>query len=82
MDGYTLAVDFANRPATEAMHARLAHIVMDHGGRNYLAKDALLSRGDFERMYPDATSFREVAAKMDPGRRMGSDIDRRLAIRQ
>jgi hypothetical protein len=32
-------------------------------------------------MYPDATSFREVAAEMDPGGRMGSDIARRLGIR-
>jgi decaprenylphospho-beta-D-ribofuranose 2-oxidase len=80
-DGYTLAVDFANRPGTGALHARLAHIVMDHGGRNYLAKDALLSRNDFERMYPDAASFREIAAEMDPGVRMGSDIARRLGIR-
>jgi decaprenylphospho-beta-D-ribofuranose 2-oxidase len=82
MDGYTLAVDFPNHPGTEALHARLARIVMDHDGRNYLAKDALLGRADFEEMYPELAVFREIAAQMDPHGQMGSDIDRRLGIRQ
>ncbi len=82
MDGYTLAVDFPNQAGTAALHSRLARVVTDHGGRNYLAKDALLSRGDFERMYPELHSFRDAAAQMDPDGQMGSDIDRRLGIRQ
>jgi len=82
LDGYTLAVDFPNNPGTGALYAKLARIVMDHGGRNYLAKDALLSRADFQHMYPELDSFREIAAQMDPDGRMGSDIDQRLGIRQ
>jgi decaprenylphospho-beta-D-ribofuranose 2-oxidase len=82
LDGYTLAVDFPNNPGTAALYAKLARIVMDHGGRNYLAKDALLSRADFQHMYPERDSFREIAAQMDPDGRMGSDIGQRLGIRQ
>ncbi len=82
MQGYTLAVDFPNGPGVIALYADLARIVRDHGGRIYLAKDALLSPDDFESMYPELPRFRDAAAQMDPKGRMGSDIDRRLKIRQ
>ncbi len=82
MQGYTLAVDFPNGAAVTALYGRLARIVLDHGGRIYLAKDALLSASDFESMYPELPRFREAAAQMDPKGQMGSDIDRRLRIRQ
>ena len=43
MEGYTLALDFPVRPATLALLDRLDRIVLEHGGRFYLAKDARMS---------------------------------------
>ncbi|OCX66248.1 FAD-linked oxidase [Thioclava sp. SK-1] len=42
-EGYTLALDFPATPACLALLTRLEPIVADHGGRFYLAKDAVLS---------------------------------------
>lgn len=43
MEGYTLALDFPIRSSTPALFAELERIVVDHGGRFYLAKDSFLS---------------------------------------
>lgn len=60
MEGYTLALDF---PATEAcldLMRRLTPIVAEHGGRFYLAKDALLTAQDLRRCDPRAEAFAEM----------------------
>ena len=49
MEGYTLALDFANGQGVEALYSRLCAITRDAGGRVYLGKDALLSAEDFAR---------------------------------
>ena len=82
MEGYTLAVDFPNGAAVSGLYANLVRIVLDHGGRIYLAKDALLSSPGFERMYPELPKFREAIAQMDPQGRMTSDLATRLSLRQ
>ena len=82
MEGYTLAVDFPNSGAIESIHEKLVRIVLDHGGRIYLAKDALLPASEFERMYPDLPKFRQAALEMDPKGIMASDLAQRLRIRQ
>jgi Ornithine/acetylornithine aminotransferase len=81
MRGYTLALDFSRKPGTEKLLARLERITLDHGGRIYLAKDACLSRGAFEAMYPKLDAFRAVLDEVDPLARMSSDMSRRLGIR-
>jgi decaprenylphospho-beta-D-ribofuranose 2-oxidase len=81
MPGYTLAIDFPNRPGTEELYRALVAITLDHGGRIYLAKDALLSAEAFARMYPELPEFRRVLAEIDPGACFGSDLARRLDIR-
>ncbi|MBC2667219.1 FAD-binding oxidoreductase [Novosphingobium flavum] len=43
MEGYTLALDFPVKDASAALFTELERIVIDHGGRFYLAKDAFLS---------------------------------------
>ena len=53
MRGYTLALDFPRRDGVEELLARLAAISLDHGGRVYLAKDAVLDAESFARMYPN-----------------------------
>lgn len=43
MEGYTLALDFPVRDGTARLFTELERIVVDHGGRFYLAKDSFLS---------------------------------------
>ncbi|MEL6638106.1 MAG: FAD-binding oxidoreductase [Bacteroidota bacterium] len=53
-EGYTLALDFPRRPAVLALLDRLDALVIQYGGRVYLAKDARLSKPHFQQMYPTA----------------------------
>lgn len=82
MPGYTLALDIPNRPGASELLAELERLTLDHGGRIYLAKDSVLSRAGFERMYPEHTRFKEVLASVDPEGRMTSDMARRLGLRE
>ncbi|EWY36367.1 FAD-linked oxidase [Skermanella stibiiresistens SB22] len=79
--GYTLALDFPRRDGVEDLMARLTAIALDHGGRIYLAKDAVLDAASFARMYPKLGDFRHVLDGIDPDRRIQSDLSRRLDIR-
>lgn len=56
-DGVTLALDFPNRPGTEALFERLDAIVAAAGGRLYMAKDARMPRALFEAGYPRLAEF-------------------------
>ena len=58
--GMTLTMDFAMSPATLALFARLDDIVLAHGGRLYLAKDACMSMATFRRAYPQWETFQEI----------------------
>ena len=60
MPGYTLALDFPTSASTFALMADLDAIVLAHGGRLYLAKDARMSPGLLEAGYPGLDAFRRV----------------------
>jgi decaprenylphospho-beta-D-ribofuranose 2-oxidase len=79
--GYTLALDFPRAGPVKALLRQLERIALKHGGRVYLAKDALLSAESFRAMYPRLGEFRDVLARVDPDRRLASDMARRLRIR-
>lgn len=79
--GYTLALDFPRRRGVEDLLLKLEGITRDHGGRIYLAKDALLSPEGFREMYPSLPNFRAVLERVDPDGRFASDMARRLRIR-
>jgi decaprenylphospho-beta-D-ribofuranose 2-oxidase len=80
--GHTLALDFPRRSGADVLLAMLERVVLDHGGRVYLAKDAVLSRHGFAAMYPKLDRFRAALAEMDPEGRLVSDLARRLAVRE
>ncbi len=80
--GWTLALDFPRTRRVVALMARLERLTLDHGGRIYLAKDALLSPVGFRAMYPALPRFEAVLAEVDPHRVMASDLARRLRIRE
>ncbi|MEW6072632.1 MAG: FAD-binding oxidoreductase [Planctomycetota bacterium] len=84
LDGWSLALDFKVTPARRAAlwrhGAELTRIVLDAGGRFYLAKDLVLAPADVRRMYgPDALArFLSLKRELDPGSVLQTDLWRRL----
>ena len=79
MEGTTLALDLPNRGAvTEALVHDLNRTVIEHGGRVYLAKDAVTRAEDFARMMPRLAEWRAVRDRWDPGHRFRSAQSVRL----
>ena len=66
----------------DASAGRLERLTLEHGGRIYLAKDAALSPEGFRRMYPRLPEYQAVLDRVDPERRLNSDMARRLKIRE
>lgn len=81
LPGHTLALDFPNTGTCLFEFTReLDKIVLDHGGRLYLAKDALTDAQTFAQMYPALDEFKRVKAQIDPCNRFSSSQSRRLGI--
>lgn len=79
--GATLAVDLPNNgQALLDLLDDLDRIVLNQGGRVYLAKDARLTRSAFEDMYPRASAFRELKHRLDPDNRFDSSLARRVGL--
>jgi FAD/FMN-containing dehydrogenase len=79
-EGYTLALDFKYEPNLFPLLDELDAIVLDHGGRLYLAKDARMSAEFFRKTYPNWERFLEIKAKVDPDGRFSSLQSRRLGL--
>lgn len=79
--GYTLALDLPIRDAgLFTLLNQLDQIVLQHGGRVYLAKDARLSPETFRSMYPRYEEWLKVKSAFDPDNRFSSSLSRRLNI--
>ena len=80
MEGVTLAIDFKMQPGLLEFLDELDRIVLDHGGRLYLAKDARQSADTFSSSYPKLDAFRAVREKYGLREKFNSVQSRRLEI--
>jgi FAD/FMN-containing dehydrogenase len=80
-EGHTLALDLPNTgDRLRRLIRRLDEILLRHGGRLYLAKDAMASKDSFRAMYGRLDEFRAVKRRVDPENRFASSQARRLGI--
>ena len=78
--GYTLALDFRREAALFPLLELLDAIVLDHGGRIYLAKDARMSETVFKAGYPDWERFLAIKRQVDPNMRFRSAQSDRIGL--
>jgi decaprenylphospho-beta-D-ribofuranose 2-oxidase len=80
MPGWTLALDLPAGPALAPLFRALDELVVEAGGRLYLAKDSRLAPATFDRMYDRADEFRKLRRELDPDGVIQSDLARRLHL--
>jgi decaprenylphospho-beta-D-ribofuranose 2-oxidase len=80
MPGWTLALDLPVVDGLAALLDRLDTLVLDAGGRFYLAKDARMAPHHLAAMYPELDAFRSARARLDPDGRFRTDLARRLDL--
>ena len=80
MEGYTLAIDFKIQKKLFALLDDLDRIVLDHGGRLYLAKDVRMTREVFRKGYPGWARFEELRAKQGMKNKFNSLQSKRLGV--
>ncbi len=79
--GWTLALDIpAYVRGVGDLLDELDRLVVEAGGRVYLAKDSRLAPELVPAMYPDLDRLRELRARLDPSGVMQSDLARRLNL--
>jgi decaprenylphospho-beta-D-ribofuranose 2-oxidase len=79
--GWTLAVDVpGGTPDLGPTLDRLDHLVVEAGGRLYLAKDSRMAPDLLPAMYPRLDEWRAVRARLDPRGVLQSDLSRRLGL--
>jgi decaprenylphospho-beta-D-ribofuranose 2-oxidase len=78
--GVTVAMDFPCNPANFALADRLDAVVLDLGGRLYLAKDSRMSAALFRQTYPNLEQFQAIRRRVDPAGKFRSSLSQRLGL--
>ncbi len=79
--GWTLAVDVpAKSSGLSELLLSLDHLVLDAGGRHYLAKDFHITADAVRRGYPRLDDWLQIREQVDPTGRWSSDLSRRLGL--
>ena len=80
MEGFSIAMDFKNKPGTSALFKHFDEITTSYSGRIYLAKDASMSRECFEAGYPNADKFRQLRKEYGMDKTFNSLQSKRLGL--
>jgi decaprenylphospho-beta-D-ribofuranose 2-oxidase len=80
LEGYTLALDFKIEKRLFPLLNELDAIVMDFGGRFYLAKDTRMSATTFAAGYPKIERFRELRKNTGTAKQIKSLQSKRLKL--
>jgi decaprenylphospho-beta-D-ribofuranose 2-oxidase len=78
--GWTLTVDIPITPGLDRLCAELDEMVLNAGGRLYLAKESRTSADMIEKMYPRIHEWRAIRESVDPDGVLRSDLARRLCL--
>ena len=73
-------MDFPIAPGLSQLCLTLDELVLDAGGRHYLAKESRVSAAAIRRGYPRLDEWRKVRAAADPAGVFTSDMARRLEL--
>lgn len=79
-EGFTLCLDFPFTERLKPFLKKLDAVVVRHGGRIYLAKDATMSRETFRAGYPNWKDFTRLKKKLDPRGQFSSLMSERLGL--
>ncbi|MDP3759051.1 MAG: FAD-binding oxidoreductase [Ramlibacter sp.] len=79
-EGYTLALDLKAEAASFSLMDRLDAVVLQHGGRLYLTKDARMSEATFKASYPAWPQFEAIRDRWHAHGRFASGQSRRLGL--
>ena len=80
MQGYTLALDFRATPEVLTCLNELDQLIVDHGGRIALAKDARMSQSTFRASYPRWESFEAIRHHYGAAGKFSSRQSQRLGL--
>jgi len=78
--GWTITVDFPIAPGLAQLCDTLDTLVLDAGGRHYLAKESRTTPDAIRRGYPRLDEWRKIRAAADPTGVFTSDLARRLEL--
>ncbi len=80
MEGYTLSVDFKLEDGLFELLNELDAMVLDHGGRLYLTKDARMSETTFKRSYLRWEQFQDVRERYGALGKFASHQSQRIGL--
>jgi decaprenylphospho-beta-D-ribofuranose 2-oxidase len=81
LGGWTLAIDVpADRRGLSELLRSFDALVLDAGGRHYLAKDFQTGPASVRRGYPRLDEWMGIRARVDPAGVWASDLSRRLGL--